>query len=145
MSSLVAGDVEGRFNQLFKRITSVNQKNGPFSFLLCVGDFFGADNSQWLPYKSGALKGRFLWKSNQIRIMNDIKAGLVSKYQVCVRMVTIHIIFYWIIYFFQCHWRPMSWGPMCQACHPITQTWKAVNCVKMSYTWVSLTRWLYCM
>lgn len=53
---LVAGDVEGRFNQLFKRVTNVNQKNGPFSFLLCVGDFFGTDNSQWLPYKSGALK-----------------------------------------------------------------------------------------
>ncbi|XP_071515989.1 CWF19-like protein 1 [Panulirus ornatus] len=50
---LVCGDVEGKFNQLFKRISSVNQKNGPFSMLLCVGDFFGSDNSQWQQYKNG--------------------------------------------------------------------------------------------
>ena len=60
LSSLVCGDVEGRLNQLFKRASNVNQKNGPFAMLLCVGDFFGTDNSQWLPYKKGDLKGNEL-------------------------------------------------------------------------------------
>ncbi|XP_076035712.1 CWF19-like protein 1 [Oratosquilla oratoria] len=53
---LVCGDVEGKFNQLFKRVSNVHQKNGPFSLLLCVGEFFGADNSEWRAYRAGALK-----------------------------------------------------------------------------------------
>ncbi|XP_045138727.1 CWF19-like protein 1 isoform X3 [Portunus trituberculatus] len=53
---LVSGDVDGNFNQLFKRVANVNSKNGPFSMLLCVGNFFGQDNSQWLPYKRGEAK-----------------------------------------------------------------------------------------
>ncbi|KAK7075504.1 hypothetical protein SK128_009879 [Halocaridina rubra] len=53
---LVCGDVEGRVNQLFKRVSNVNEKNGPFSMLLCVGDFFSANSTQWLPYKRGDLK-----------------------------------------------------------------------------------------
>ncbi|XP_045618133.1 CWF19-like protein 1 [Procambarus clarkii] len=53
---LVCGDVVGNFNQLFKRVSNVNQKNGPFSMLLCVGDFFGPDNSQWIQYKNGDVK-----------------------------------------------------------------------------------------
>ncbi|XP_068220486.1 CWF19-like protein 1 isoform X2 [Palaemon carinicauda] len=53
---LVCGNVEGRLNQLFKRVSSVNEKNGPFSMLLCVGEFFGSDNSQWVPYQKGKLK-----------------------------------------------------------------------------------------
>ena len=58
--SLVCGDVEGNFNLLFKRVANVNNKNGPFSMLLCVGNFFGQDNSQWLPYKGGESKGKKL-------------------------------------------------------------------------------------
>lgn len=53
---LVVGDVEGHFNQLFKKIQTVVKKNGPFSKLLCVGEFFGSNNAEWLPYKSGQLK-----------------------------------------------------------------------------------------
>ncbi|KAK4323675.1 hypothetical protein Pmani_005646 [Petrolisthes manimaculis] len=53
---LVCGDVRGNLNQLYKRVSSVNQKSGPFSMLLCVGDFFGEDNTQWLPYKRGDAK-----------------------------------------------------------------------------------------
>ncbi|CAL4123010.1 unnamed protein product, partial [Meganyctiphanes norvegica] len=53
---LVVGDVEGNFNQLFKRIHTVQKKNGPFSMLLCIGEFFGPNNSEWLPYKNGQLK-----------------------------------------------------------------------------------------
>ena len=60
-SSLVCGDVCGQFNQLFKRVNSVNQKAGPFELLLCVGDFFDdGDNSQWTPYKTGQLKGSYI-------------------------------------------------------------------------------------
>ncbi|XP_069960745.1 CWF19-like protein 1 isoform X2 [Cherax quadricarinatus] len=54
---LVCGDVLGNFKQLFKRVQNVNEKSGPFSMLLCVGDFFGPDNSQWDHYKNGDVKG----------------------------------------------------------------------------------------
>ncbi|ODN06030.1 CWF19-like protein 1 [Orchesella cincta] len=37
---LVAGDVDGKFKELFDRVTTVNKKNGPFSMLFCVGSFF---------------------------------------------------------------------------------------------------------
>nr|XP_053654168.1 CWF19-like protein 1 [Cherax quadricarinatus] len=53
---LVCGDVLGNFKQLFKRVQNVNEKSGPFSMLLCVGDFFGPDNSQWDHYKNGDVK-----------------------------------------------------------------------------------------
>ncbi|KAG7163471.1 CWF19-like protein 1-like [Homarus americanus] len=53
---LVSGDVDGNFNQLFKRVSNVIQKSGPFSMLLCVGNFFGSDNSQWMQYKNGVVK-----------------------------------------------------------------------------------------
>lgn len=55
---LTCGDVCGQFDQLFKRVTSVNKKAGPFDLLLCVGDFFGKENEQWTPYKIGKLKGK---------------------------------------------------------------------------------------
>ena len=54
---LVCGDVKGNFEQLFKRVNLILKKNGSFSLLLCVGEFFDIDNSEWLPYKSGKLKG----------------------------------------------------------------------------------------
>lgn len=50
---LVSGDVNGKFNSLFNRINSVQSKAGQFDMLLCVGNFFGKDMSQWLPYKNG--------------------------------------------------------------------------------------------
>ncbi|KAL4191017.1 hypothetical protein AMTRI_Chr07g78740 [Amborella trichopoda] len=37
---LLCGDVLGRFNILFKRLTSVSKSNGPLDALLCVGQFF---------------------------------------------------------------------------------------------------------
>lgn len=37
---LLCGDVFGRLNQLFKRVSSVNKAAGPFDALLCVGQFF---------------------------------------------------------------------------------------------------------
>ncbi|CAN1799228.1 Zinc finger CCCH domain-containing protein 64 [Linum perenne] len=37
---LLAGDVFGRLNQLFKRVQSVNKSAGPFDALFCVGQFF---------------------------------------------------------------------------------------------------------
>jgi len=53
---LVCGDVDGKFKTLFSRVSSINQKNGPFHFLLCVGDFFGASSDYWIPYKNGTIK-----------------------------------------------------------------------------------------
>ena len=37
---LVAGDVKGKFKEVFDRVRTVNKKSGPFHLLLCVGDFF---------------------------------------------------------------------------------------------------------
>ncbi|KAK3025764.1 hypothetical protein RJ639_041920 [Escallonia herrerae] len=37
---LLCGDVNGRLNQLVKRVQSVNKSAGPFDALLCVGQFF---------------------------------------------------------------------------------------------------------
>lgn len=49
----VSGDVNGKFNSLFSRINAVQAKMGQFDILLCVGNFFGDDMSQWIPYKNG--------------------------------------------------------------------------------------------
>ncbi|KAJ6224498.1 hypothetical protein RDWZM_003043 [Blomia tropicalis] len=40
---LVVGNVFGKYQKLFKRVSDVNKKAGPFDLLLCVGDFFGTD------------------------------------------------------------------------------------------------------
>ncbi|XP_031622103.1 CWF19-like protein 1 homolog [Contarinia nasturtii] len=53
---LVCGDVRGNFKVLFNKIQNINQKSGPFDLLLCVGDFFGSDNSKLEAYKNGNLK-----------------------------------------------------------------------------------------
>jgi len=37
---LVCGDVGGSYQQLFKRIETINKSSGPFDMLLCVGSFF---------------------------------------------------------------------------------------------------------
>lgn len=55
-NSLVCGDVRGNFKVLFNKLQSINQKSGPFDLLLCVGDFFGSDNSKLEAYKNGNLK-----------------------------------------------------------------------------------------
>uniref|UniRef100_A0AC34GPV9 Cwf19-like C-terminal domain-containing protein n=1 Tax=Panagrolaimus sp. ES5 TaxID=591445 RepID=A0AC34GPV9_9BILA len=40
---LCVGDVNGRFQELLKRVKLVSQKSGNFDILLCVGEFFGPD------------------------------------------------------------------------------------------------------
>eukprot|EP01012_Entosiphon_sulcatum_P004596 TRINITY_DN11860_c0_g1_i1.p1 TRINITY_DN11860_c0_g1~~TRINITY_DN11860_c0_g1_i1.p1 ORF type:complete len:603 (+),score=105.82 TRINITY_DN11860_c0_g1_i1:26-1834(+) len=44
MKILVAGDVSGQFDKLFRRVSEVNSKSGPYDCLLCVGSFFHATN-----------------------------------------------------------------------------------------------------
>ncbi|CAB3228856.1 unnamed protein product [Arctia plantaginis] len=49
--TLICGDVNGNFNALFSRVETIIKKSGTFDVLLCVGNFFGDDNSQLTPYK----------------------------------------------------------------------------------------------
>lgn len=51
---LICGDVEGRFKFLFNKVDGINKKNGPFDFLLCVGNFFGKNNIELEPFKNGS-------------------------------------------------------------------------------------------
>jgi hypothetical protein len=38
---LISGDVDGKFDAVFKRVAALNKSNaGPFDVLLCVGRFF---------------------------------------------------------------------------------------------------------
>lgn len=53
---LVSGDVEGKFDQLFARINSIQKKSGVFDLLLCVGDFFGSSKEDWDKYVTGEKK-----------------------------------------------------------------------------------------
>ncbi|XP_048727502.1 CWF19-like protein 1 [Ostrea edulis] len=53
---LVSGDVEGNFDKLFGRVNTIQKKSGSFDLLLCVGDFFGKNNSEWEKYESGQSK-----------------------------------------------------------------------------------------
>ncbi|KAL8597581.1 hypothetical protein ACOMHN_001512 [Nucella lapillus] len=53
---MVSGDVEGNITQLYTRFNKANKKTGPFDLLLCAGDFFGRDSTDWDQYKSGKLK-----------------------------------------------------------------------------------------
>lgn len=53
---LFCGDVEGKFDALFKRVDNINKKSGPFDLLLCVGNFFGINNKEFGPYKIGDKK-----------------------------------------------------------------------------------------
>ncbi|XP_064073797.1 CWF19-like protein 1 isoform X2 [Vanessa tameamea] len=54
--TLVCGDVNGNFNILFSRVDSIVKKSGSFELLLCVGNFFGSDNSQLDAYRMGTRK-----------------------------------------------------------------------------------------
>ncbi|CAG4946990.1 unnamed protein product [Colias eurytheme] len=49
--TLFCGDVNGNFNSLFSRVESIVKKSGAFDVLLCVGNFFGDDNSQLDAYR----------------------------------------------------------------------------------------------
>lgn len=42
---LVIGDVKGQFAVLQEKVSLINEKNGPFDLVLCVGDFFGDSES----------------------------------------------------------------------------------------------------
>ncbi|XP_033102373.1 CWF19-like protein 1 [Anneissia japonica] len=56
---LVSGDVEGNFDQLFKRVEKVNKKAGPFEALFCVGSFFSSSEkskTEWLKYENKQAK-----------------------------------------------------------------------------------------
>ena len=56
----MCGDVDGRLNLLYKRVRNVNNKNGPFDILICVGDFFNTSHmEEWLTYQSGKEKSKF--------------------------------------------------------------------------------------
>ena len=39
---LVTGDVGGNLEELYKRVSAVNAKSGPFDCLFCTGEFFGS-------------------------------------------------------------------------------------------------------
>ena len=43
---LCVGDVNGKFQDLLKRLKLVTQKSGAVDILLCVGEFFGPDSGQ---------------------------------------------------------------------------------------------------
>ncbi len=43
---LLAGDVQGHIEALFKRAAAVNASNGPFDLLLCTGGFFAPDGAR---------------------------------------------------------------------------------------------------
>jgi len=60
---LACGDVKGKFSTFFKKVKSVNAKNGPFEMIICVGDFFGdhefgdsEDRQIWDEIKSGKVQ-----------------------------------------------------------------------------------------
>lgn len=44
MKILVAGDVLGKFSKFYQRVKNVNNKAGPFDFVLCSGSFFSVDD-----------------------------------------------------------------------------------------------------
>jgi hypothetical protein len=53
---LLCGDVEGKFNSLFNRVSTIDKKSGPFDCLFCVGNFFGINNKEFDAYKRGDKK-----------------------------------------------------------------------------------------
>lgn len=56
---MVAGDVEGQYDVLFNRVSSINKKSGPFDMLLCVGDFFSTSTeSQFQSYTTKEKKSK---------------------------------------------------------------------------------------
>lgn len=56
----MTGDVEGQYDALFKRISTIHNKSGPFDMLFCVGEFFSCDpasEEQLESYKIAEKKG----------------------------------------------------------------------------------------
>ncbi|KAL0096918.1 hypothetical protein J3Q64DRAFT_1039756 [Phycomyces blakesleeanus] len=43
---LVIGSVNSRFAETFKKVSSINNKHGPFDVLLCTGNFFQSENDE---------------------------------------------------------------------------------------------------
>lgn len=41
---------------LFNKVDNINKKAGPFDLLLCVGNFFGINNTEYLPFLNGSKK-----------------------------------------------------------------------------------------
>lgn len=50
--------MRGQFKQLFSKVDKINKKSGPFDFLLCVGDFFGANNDELIAFRNGNKAGK---------------------------------------------------------------------------------------
>lgn len=65
---LLCGDVEGKFDDLFKRVATIQKKSGPFDALLCVGNFFGINNREFSFYKLGDKKGNLRENTVSINI-----------------------------------------------------------------------------
>lgn len=56
---LVCGNVKGQFSKLFKKLNSLQKKNGPFEAVLCPGQLFSVSDScekEWNDCKSGQIK-----------------------------------------------------------------------------------------
>uniref|UniRef100_A0A8C8SC16 CWF19-like protein 1 n=1 Tax=Pelusios castaneus TaxID=367368 RepID=A0A8C8SC16_9SAUR len=54
---LACGDVEGKFDMLFKRVQDVQKKSGEFDLLLCVGNFFASTpETEWEAYRTHTKK-----------------------------------------------------------------------------------------
>lgn len=63
---LVFGSVKGNYDLLFSKISALNKKAGPFSFVLCCGQFFGSGHdlaitSELKDYISGEKKSKDLF------------------------------------------------------------------------------------
>ncbi|PKY49479.1 hypothetical protein RhiirA4_405497 [Rhizophagus irregularis] len=53
---LTVGSANGKLAELFAGVNKINNKFGPFDLLLCVGDFFGEDNTEIESLISGEIK-----------------------------------------------------------------------------------------
>lgn len=53
---LVCGDIESNFDAVFNKVRTLSSKTN-FSFLLCVGNFFGESAGTLEDYKKGSKKG----------------------------------------------------------------------------------------
>lgn len=43
---LLSGDIQGKFDSLYKRVAAVNKSNGPFDLLLCTGSLMPKQGNQ---------------------------------------------------------------------------------------------------
>ncbi len=61
MKVLLSGDINGKWNALFKRVTAVNKSNGPFDILLCTGRTFADAGDTPLVFASSPSHKYDLW------------------------------------------------------------------------------------